>query len=236
MFDVIRKQDYWAALDDAATFGKLGGFTLKALDGLKHIQDAWTLHRLLATKRARVLEIGGGVSRVLPALDASNERWNLDEFQGAGNGVVTVPEMPGITLLRKTMGSFAPELKDSYFDVVFSISVIEHIPHTDLDAFWLDHARVLAPGGISLHAIDLYVSDEPNAGVESRLKMYREMPSKYGLIPIEGPVISDAVTFRCDMASNSDWGMWRWNKSVPALYETRRVSQSVSLGMVLKKQ
>src|SRR3546814_1225846 len=73
-------------------------------------QDAWTLNRLRETRNARVLEIGGGVSRVLPAMDESNERWNLDEFLGDGNGVLEIPEMPGINLLRKTMGSFAPEL------------------------------------------------------------------------------------------------------------------------------
>src|SRR3546814_4619867 len=95
-------------------FRYLGGFTRKALDGLKHIQDAWTLNRLRETRNARVLEIGGGVSRVLPAMDEINERWNLDEFLGDGNGVLEIPEMPGINLLRKTMGSFAPELQDGY--------------------------------------------------------------------------------------------------------------------------
>src|SRR3546814_2489267 len=67
LFNVIRKPEYWSALDNPFVFRKLGGFTLKALDGLKHIQDAWTLNRLRETRNARVLEIGGGVSRVLPA-------------------------------------------------------------------------------------------------------------------------------------------------------------------------
>src|SRR3546814_6729914 len=93
LFNVIRKPEYWSALDNPFVFRKLGGFTLKALDGLKHIQDAWTLNRLRETRNARVLEIGGGVSRVLPAMDESNERWNLDEFLGDGNGVLEIPEM-----------------------------------------------------------------------------------------------------------------------------------------------
>src|SRR3546814_9377221 len=41
LFNVIRKPEYWSALDNPFVFRKLGGFTLKALDGLKHIQDAW---------------------------------------------------------------------------------------------------------------------------------------------------------------------------------------------------
>jgi len=48
-------------------------------------------------------------------------------------------------------------------------------------------------------------------------------------------LIDDNISFKCDMASNSDWGMWRWNKNVPALQDTRAVCQSVSLGMVLRK-
>lgn len=235
MFNVIRKPEYWSALDNPFVFRKLGGFTLKALDGLKHIQDAWTLNRLRETRNARVLEIGGGVSRVLPAMDESNERWNLDEFLGDGNGVLEIPEMPGINLLRKTMGSFAPELQDGYFDLAFSISVIEHIPYKALDDFWRDHARVLASGGLAIHTIDLYLGDEPDAKVAGRLKHYREIPARYGLVPVEPPVIGDNVAFECDMASNSDWGMWRWNKNVPALRNTREVSQSVSLGMMLRK-
>ena len=235
MYDIIRKTEYWAALDNPAVFRRLGGFTLKALDGLKHIQDAWALQRLIDVKDSRVLEIGGGVSRVLPALDQSNERWNLDEFLGAGNGVLEVPQMEGVRLVRSSLGDFSPELEDGYFDVAFSISVIEHIAFKALDDFWKDHARVLAPGGIALHAIDLYIGDAPDEAVSRRMKLYRDIPARHGLLPVAPAAIGDEIAFRCDMASNSDWGMWRWNKNVPALEETRRACQSVSLGMVLAK-
>src|SRR3546814_15474630 len=107
------------------------------------------------------------------------------EFLGDGNGVLEIPEMPCINLLRKTMGSFAPELQDGYFDLAFSISVIEHIPYKALDDFWRDHARVLASGGLAIHTIDLYLGDEPDAKVAGRMKHYREMPARYGLVPVE---------------------------------------------------
>src|SRR3546814_5844823 len=89
--------------------------------------------------------------------------------------------------------------------------------------------------GLAIHTIDLYLGDEPDAKVAGRLKQYREIPARYGLVPVEPPVIGDNVAFECDIASNSDWGMWRWNKNVPALRNTREVSQSVSLGMMLRK-
>jgi hypothetical protein len=236
MFDVIRKDAYWAALDDKRVFQKLGGFTLKALDGLKHIQDAWTLHRLHGMRDAKVIEVGGGVSRVLPALDDSNERWNLDDFGGDGNGVTEAPDMPSIRLVREKMGSFSGELPDRYFDLVFSISVIEHLPYTALEDFWRDHARIMKPGATAVHTIDLYLGDEPDPRMKRRLEMYVEQPAAHGLVLVEPAKLPPSLAFRCDMASNSDWGMWRWNKNVPTLESVRRVSQSVSLALVLRRE
>src|SRR3546814_16761431 len=97
--------------------------------------------------------------------------------------------MPGVNLLRKTMGSFAPELEDDYFDLEFSISVIEHIHYKALDDFWRDHARVLAPGGLAINTIDLYLGDMQNPAVATRLKHYREFTARYGLVAVEDPLI-----------------------------------------------
>lgn len=235
MFDIVRKQAYWEALDNDAVFRSLGGKSLKALDGLKHIQDAWSLGRLLPLRGKKILEVGGGVSRVLPALDESNERWNLDEFLGVGNGVTEVPEMPGVKIVRRRLGDFSEEVPSNYFDVVFSISVIEHVPTDELEAFWKDHSRVLSPGGMAMHTIDLYIEDAPNSSLDGRLGAYRDLPVKHGLEFIDPPALPRSPTFQCDMASNTDFGMWLWNKSVPTLAERRARSQSVTLGMLLRK-
>src|SRR3546814_1705979 len=108
--------------------------------------------------------------------------------------------MPGVNLLRKTMGSFAPELEDDYFDLAFSISVIEHIPYKALDDFWRDHARVLAPGGLAIHTIDLYLGDMPNPAVATRLKHYRELPARYGVDLVGQPFIGDTTSFEIGRA------------------------------------
>lgn len=235
MFDVIRKTDYWQALDDQQVFASLGGFTLKALDGLKHIQDAWTLHQLIPVRDLRVIEIGGGASRVLPALDPSNERWNLDEFLGDGNGVTAPVELDGCRLLRKKLGDFSPELPNGYFDLAFSISVMEHIPAEALPAFFADHNRILKPGGMAYHTIDIYTGDECRTELEDRIDLYLDNILASGFVFVEPPALARPAHFRCDMASNSDWGMWRWNKNVPALQDMRRTSQSVSLAAIFRK-
>ena len=234
-FEVVRKTRYWDALDDAAVFKSLGGFTLKALDGLKHIQDAVTLHHLIPARNKRIIEIGGGASRVLPALHASNERWNLDPFEGAGNGPTAIPEIPGVKLVRGLMGDGNSQLEDGYFDVVFSISVIEHVPSANLGKFWTDHARVMKPGGSAVHTIDHYLGEVVSPTDEARLDFYLSGPLANGLRFKTPPSLHRPLAFRCDMASNSDWGMWRWNKNVPHLRGMRATNQSVTLWLELEK-
>jgi hypothetical protein len=235
MFEIIKKDDFWAGLDDAEVYNALGGTTTRALDGLKYIQDVWTLHQLRPFRNSRILEIGGGDSRVLRGLDQSNELWNLDEFVGDGNGLINAVEIPGVRLVRRKLGDFASELPDAYFDVCFSLSVIEHIPPAPLAAFWKDHARIMKPGGHALHTIDFYLADDPAAHVESRLDLYMRLPRENGFDFVRPPAVKRPLAFTCDMASNTDWGMWNWNRYYPEMKAVRRNHQSVSLGCLLKK-
>jgi hypothetical protein len=235
MFDVVRKSEYWEALNDAKVFRGLGGFTTKALDGLKHIQDAWMLNYLKDTRDLRILEVGGANSRVLPRI-RDNELWNLDEFKGVGNGPLDIVEVDGVKLIKANLGDFDDQVPGDYFDIVFSISVIEHITDHFHDRFWEDHARILKSCGTGVHLIDIYTGDTPRDGLEHKLDRYLSVPVKYGLVPTSDVSLSRPVVFTSDMASNSDWGMWRWNVNVPALSETRRNSQSVTLKYILHRK
>lgn len=236
VFDVIRKTTYWSALDDPNISRRISDSKSGTNDGLKHIQDAWTFLQLKDAQSLKILEIGGGVSRILPVLDPSNERWNLDEFIGEGNGVSKPVELPGVKLVQSKMGNFSDELPDNYFDFAFSISVIEHVPNDFLPRFWEDHARVLKHGGRAVHTIDFYLGDERNGLVERRLNMYLEGPRKFGL-RLESPsALSRPAVFTSDMASNSDWAMWRRNKIAPKLADVRATKQSVSLAAIFRKR
>lgn len=236
MFDIIKKTEYWEALDNNKNFQLLGGFSLKALDGLKHIQDAWMLNRLNHVHNSKVLEIGGANSRILPALQGNNEKWNLDEFKGAGHGPTDMIETENIKLVKQNMGEFSADLPDNYFDQVFSISVIEHIPEKYHESFWKDHARVMKTGAIGVHVIDLYIQDYINSGLEKKIEMYKSVSSQFGLVLENPETLGYPIIFQCDMATNSDWGMWRWNKISPTLVKTREISQSVSLAMIVVKE
>lgn len=234
MFKLITKAEYWSALDNKSVYNLLNGGA-RALDGLKHIQDYWMLSQLIGLHGLNICEIGGANSRLLPPIKQKNKVWNVDKFEGAGNGPTTVEKISGVNYIFSDLGEFSEELPNGFFDVVFSISVIEHIPSNQLFNFWKDHHRILKPGGKGFHVIDLYINDNPNPSLEEKIKQYEEQPISAGMRFSSPPSITKPVIFTSDLASNSDWGMWRWNKIAPSLQKKREVSQSVSLAMMLTK-
>lgn len=128
---------------------------------LKVIQDMVIFNFLLSnfTRGARVLEIGGGRSRIVAAMKSYFECWNLDKFEGNGSGPTTPQRIPGTRMVRDYMGNFNAQLPENYFDCVYSISTLEHVPE-DADVFaniTADIRRVLRPGGYSVHCFDIVI-------------------------------------------------------------------------------
>ncbi len=222
MLDVIRKHEYFQWWDTQ--------IASRSFTELKSIQDAWILSRLGNISAKRIAEVGGGRSRVLEKLKASNECWNIEKFEGVGAGPRSIQPSPGITLVDAYLGDFDPRLPDAHFDVVFSVSVVEHVPPARLQAFFADCARILKPGGILLHAIDLYVFDQPNPRNEV-VDAYRRVADdpSLNLHWIEPPTADSSITFRCDFASNPDMTLAQWNQIAPSLRAQREVAQSISL-------
>lgn len=52
-------------------------------------------------------------------------------------------------------GGKSGELPDANFDVVFSVSVLEHVPYGEIFDVCNDMRRVTKPGGLSVHSIDV---------------------------------------------------------------------------------
>ncbi|MHC1791858.1 glycosyltransferase [Solidesulfovibrio sp.] len=106
---------------------------------------------------ARLLDVGGGRSRVLAALAPEYECWCIDAFEGAGGGATTLPAGYGYKIIVGSMGQGNAALPDAYFDFVFSISVLEPglaQPESALRAIFDDIRRVSRPSAYTLHCID----------------------------------------------------------------------------------
>ena len=75
-------------------------------------------------KGSRILEVGGGESRIIEALKSEYEFWNLDKLEGFGFGPVGMQEQAGYRIVRDYIGNFNASLPDGSFDLVFSISAL----------------------------------------------------------------------------------------------------------------
>jgi len=226
VFDIISKDDYWSYMDL--------GLVQSAVRNLKNAQDGYALDRLREVSGARILEIGGGESRVLDEMASNgNECWNADDFKGSGNGPVDIPTGTNYKIAPVMLGDFSPDLPGGYFDYVFSISVVEHIPGNALLPFFTDACRVLKPGGVMFHAIDLYLYDDHDtthaAKQISRIQTYLD---KVDQLPIEwqaAPNIGADVTFKTRYAANSDEQLYNWSLSLPDLRPMRAAAQNSSI-------
>lgn len=166
-----------------------------------------------------------------------NECWNAEKYEGKGAGPKDQAELSNINTVSTYLGGFGEELPNSYFDVVFSISVVEHVPNDVLPAFFDDIARVLKPGGSSYHAIDLYLFDESRKNLDhahdhgQRVELYQNAyrTGESGMHWRETPKINRDLVFATDFATNSDRTMLLWNKIAPRLSDMRAIAQSVSL-------
>jgi len=224
MFDFIRKPALWAALDA----GLLAQVSVPGNYQLKTSQDVIVLSHLRELSGKRIAEVGAGNSRVLPALAKANSCVTIEKFEGQGGGPTEQQVIDGVPNVSAFLGEMSPNLEDSSFDAVFSISVVEHVDDEGLIDFHADQLRILKPGGLFLHAIDIYVEDEPQAGSTARFNAYRDWPASDGVEPL-GEIYDGECRFSSDLASNPDNVMHSWGRIAPALIGLRQRAQCVSL-------
>jgi hypothetical protein len=114
----------------------------------------------------RFLDVGAGFSD-LPAYLVDRfdvEGWVADDY-GASSGEqiwtrwgdpADLPtKFPQVKYVFKVLGNDVLELPTSYFDRVYSVSVLEHIPRHELSAVLAHMALLLKPNGLMLHTIDI---------------------------------------------------------------------------------
>ncbi|PKP81496.1 MAG: hypothetical protein CVT79_10455 [Alphaproteobacteria bacterium HGW-Alphaproteobacteria-18] len=224
MFDIIRKQEYFDLLG--------GGFADQKDHTLKGIQDGWIWKHLSETKGKKILEVGGGNSRILPKLK-ENELWNVEKFEGVGNGPTAPNDVDGVTVVPAFMGEFHPDIPE--VDILFSISVVEHIPFSQYASAFEDMARCLKPGGTMYHAVDLPLGNEPLDVAQQRIRLLMEAVDNNKLTWRTPPAISPDLTFSCDMAANSDLTMWIWSRISEASRTSGPHVQIVTIQMIADK-
>lgn len=231
MLKFVTKQEYWAVEDSGVT----QEYPNYPFWHLKSIQDAMVWAALRGAREHSIAEIGGGNSRLIGALARHNRCFNIEPFEGVGQGPKAEVVVDGVTNLRVTVGAFSEQIEAGQFDAIFSVSVVEHVPMDVLADFFADCRRMLKPGGEMLHLIDLYLEGAhgDNAAARERCRHYHAVFGD-GVFEALGPVVvagGDEVAFHTGFASNPDNMMNRWNRGVPQLRAKRERAQSCTLLM-----
>lgn len=254
MFQFVTKKEYWDVVDSGilnkikteTMFSRGLKSVVKAIRGknnltwhLKSIQDAIAFKYLYKYSNVSIAEIGGGKSRVLPALVKNNTCFNIDAFKGVGRGHKKEIHLKGITNILSYVGDFSDSIIDEQFDVIYSISVVEHISNDKLNDFFKDCFRILKPSGLMIHLIDVYLEDATgdNRYAYSRICSYSSCFNSKLFTPLSEPIIKTEkdVCFSTSFATNPDNLMKEWNRLVPGLKNKREISQSCTLVMIGKK-
>lgn len=241
MLSFATKQQYFEWIAQYSTMRSK--YNSSSENNLKDIQDHYAISLLEGKSGLKVLEIGGGDCRVLRDFGDTHECWNAEKFGGAAVGPKVEYKYSGVRNVHTFLGEFSSEIPENYFDLVFSISVVEHVPNESYRDFTLDISRVLKRAGTVAHAIDVYLfdSDEPNDALprysSNRIALYRSTPLiSGGALRFKAPPEAEIEPhFKCKYASNSDREMLRWNQYAPALSEMRSYAQSVTLLAELTK-
>jgi len=230
VFEFVTKEQYWTAIG-LDSFAQLTEWTTRPPD-LKHIEDAIAFQLLADYSDADIAEVGGGESRILPVLAGQNRCVNIDPLSGDDLGPTTFANDAGISVIKEYVGDRdKSSIADGAFDCLFSISVLEHIPADQLADFFAECGRLIRPGGQMLHMIDVYLTDDVQEVLKTRMPAYSDCFSNGHFEPLVPPTAGNEPRFSCHYATNPDVEMLKWNRIAPSLTEFRAVSQSCVLAL-----
>jgi SAM-dependent methyltransferase len=247
MLKFVTKKEYWGVvdskiLDEIKTKRKFTWhYTTKHNYPwhLKSIQDGIAFSYLNEFTDKCLAEIGGGNSRLLPALAKKNTCFNIEEFKGVGGGPQKEIKFKQVTNILANVGGFSDSIEDEQFDAIFSISVVEHVSDGKLLDFFKDCHRSLKPSGLMIHLVDVYLEDAlgDNNDASRRVCAYGSFLNGELFIPLERPSIRTGkdVVFSTAFATNPDNMMEQWNRTVPQLRNKREKAQSCTLLMIGRK-
>jgi ubiquinone/menaquinone biosynthesis C-methylase UbiE len=124
----------------------------------------------------KVLDVGAGYSSLPIHIQESYgcEVWAVDDFGLDSDDPFWARDLnpdehisthPQVKYVLERLGDAASSaLPENYFDVIYSVSTLEHVPYTLMPAVWKHMDRLLKPGGEMLHTVDIMFPS--NGGVK----------------------------------------------------------------------
>lgn len=144
--------------------------------GLKHLGYLYVYEQLLnLPKGLKVLEIGAGLSLVFDKLLGSIFDYHMIDTPGfyvQEDFQTKMNERNHTTFLSGLIGKDSSFINNDSFDVVFSVSALEHVPTDEIRAVCTEMYRILKPGGVMVHTIDIFCEERTES---VGMKYYQEL-------------------------------------------------------------
>lgn len=124
---------------------------------MKQFGNLHCIDKILSLGMGKVLEVGPGFNYYFNnKLPAEIDYWRIDDdgFYPPGYIELARTQNNRGKYVRGMMGEFSGDLPDASFDCCFSVSVLEHVPHSKISNVAADMWRVTRPGGWTVHSID----------------------------------------------------------------------------------
>jgi SAM-dependent methyltransferase len=155
-------------------------FSIDLEFGLKGFDYGWLLASHDWRSAEKVLDVGGAYSQLPLYIQQQHgcETWVVDDFGLNVNDPFWarnrspqeyIDQHPQVRYILERVGdSNHSSLQQGYFDVVYSISALEHVPWDLTPAVWQHMVSLVKPGGELIHAIDIPFAS--NGGLSKMIK------------------------------------------------------------------
>src|SRR5215469_3556966 len=147
-----------------------GPFAFQGNSSTRAYEYPWVYYQLSNLGPSRIAEIGGALSGLQFVLAKDgHEVHNVDPFFDYGGGDYKIDPEEEHASLNRTFGtnvilhrSTLPEADlDGSFSAIICVSTLEHLPSESIEATLSTVKRLLAPGGLLILTVDLFLNLTP---------------------------------------------------------------------------
>jgi hypothetical protein len=147
-----------------------GPFAFQPNTSTRGYEYPWAFHQVHGLGPSRILEVGGALSGLQFVLAKSgHEVHNVDPFFDYGDGQYDVDPLTEHAALNRSFGTQVILHRATLptanltgpFSAVLCISTIEHLSESDIAATLTAAKELLAPGGLLVLTVDLFLNLEP---------------------------------------------------------------------------